>query len=209
MEAAAARERPIRGDTALRRLHSASGLWLGGFLVFHAWQQAAVRSGRDALLQRLGGRTQALWVLALLLVPLGLHAGLGLALSRRPDAGAPRAYASQAFRRFQRSTGALGALLLAAHVGGVWWPHVRSGRAAEAYGALLDQTAGALGAGLYVLGISVVCLHFGQGLSAALLRWAPRCPLRLARALGGAFGLGLWLAYFDLVAGYARGVPLM
>jgi succinate dehydrogenase / fumarate reductase cytochrome b subunit len=197
-------------DARLRRWHALSGLFpLGVFLLFHAWEQSAVRHGRDALLTRLDDHVQPGLEALFVLGPLLLHATLGLRLSTRPDPGLTRSYVSPAFRRFQRITGLIGAVFLLAHVGGVWWPRARSGRSAEAYGALLDQTGSMFGAGLFLLGVSALCLHFAQGLASALTRFVPACPPRLARVFAGLVGLALWLVYWNVVVTYARGAPLM
>ena len=211
VEARPVAPKPKLNEVLLRKLHSLSGMVpLGLFLIYHAWQQGPVREGRDAQLARLDQTTHGGAELLFVVLPLTLHALCGLWLARRaePDASG-RPYASPAFRRFQAITGGLTALFLAFHMGGVWHPWLRAGRAFAEFGAMLDQTGTMPGAAAYVVGISATCLHWGQGLSAFILRWWPGCPARVAHGIGTLLGLGLWLTFLDQVAVYATGAPLM
>jgi hypothetical protein len=101
------------------------------------------------------------------------------------------------------------AIFLAVHVGGTWHPWLFAGRAFTAYAALLDQTGTLLGAAAYVVGISATCVHFGQGLSAFVLRWWPSTPPRLTRGVATLLGLCLWLILIDELAVHATGATLM
>jgi succinate dehydrogenase / fumarate reductase cytochrome b subunit len=195
---------------ALRKLHSFTGLVpLGAYLGFHAWEHWPVRRGRDAALAHLADTRSVPLELLLVLLPLLAHAGLGLWLARQTDPATPAPYVTPAFRRFQASTGLLSAAFLLWHVSGVWLPRALTGRPAEAYGALLDQVGTLGGAALYVVGTSAVCVHFGQGLSAAWIRFRPGVSTRLARSIGTALGLALWLVLFNELAVYATGAALM
>jgi succinate dehydrogenase/fumarate reductase cytochrome b subunit len=193
---------------ALRTLHSFLGLVpLGTYLGFHAWELWPVRYGRGPALERLEETSYLPFEIALVVVPLLAHAGLGLWLSRSPDPAC--VYKSSAFRRFQAITGVVTLVFLLVHLSSVWLPRALSGRPAEAYGAMLDQVATLPGAALYVLGTSAVCVHFGQGLSAAWLRLRPRASPRGVRAAGVAVGVSLWWVLFSALATYATGAPLM
>lgn len=192
----------------LRKLHSFTGLFpLGAYLAFHAYEQAAVREGRDALVQRLAQTSHALLEVVLVLLPLLLHAALGVRLARiRPDVAV---YASPAFARLQLWSGVCAALFLLLHVSTIWGARVMQQRPAAAYGAMLEQVGSLPAAVLYLLGVSAVCLHFGQGLSSLLLRYGSRVPPRVARTLGGLVGLGLWLTFVDELSAYVTGAALL
>lgn len=207
----AARE-PMLDATVLRKLHSLTGMVpLGLFLIYHAWQQGPVREGRDPILARLDDTSHGLAELLFVVLPLAVHAVCGIWLARHagPQPAKVSPYASPAFRRFQASTGVLTALFLGLHMGGVWHPWLATGRSFAQFGGMLDQTGTMLGAASYVVGISATCLHWGQGLSAFILRWWPGSPPRLARGIGTLLGLGLWLTFLDQLAVYATGAPLM
>jgi succinate dehydrogenase / fumarate reductase cytochrome b subunit len=205
----------------VRKLHSLTGvLPLGLFVIYHAWQQAPIRAGRDPLLARLDQTSHGLAEALCVVLPLLMHAACAIWLSLHGDAlrtgplagsGSPRpdVYASPAFRRFQAITGGATAVFLVLHLGGVWRPWLSHGRAFTAFGAMLDQTGTLLGAAAYVVGISATCVHWGQGLSAFLLRWWPQCSPLLARGVGTLMGLGSWLTFLNELAVYATGAPLM
>lgn len=191
----------------MRRLHRATGLVpLGAYLAFHAWEHWPVRAGRDALFARLAHTESALLETGLVLLPLIVHALLGLTLARAPT-DAP--YPSIAFRRLQVATGLIAALFLAQHLIGVWLPRLREPSArAAAYDAMLDHVARAPGVAVYAVGLGAVATHFGQGLGLALVRLLPKQP-GLARGLGVAVGVLLWLAFLDALAAYATYAPLL
>jgi hypothetical protein len=94
------------------------------------------------------------------------------------------------------------------HVSAVWLSRVLSGTVAG-YDAMLTQTGTTLPAALHVVGVSAVCVHFGQGLSAAWLRLWPDSPPGPVRSIGLVLGLSLWLMFVDELAAYAGGAPLM
>jgi len=194
----------------LRKLHSFTGLFpLGAYLLFHAYEHLAIRAGRDALLDRLATTTS--WPLELvgILLPLLAHAGLGLYLARVPDA--PASYGSASFRGLQRVTGLIVVVFLGLHVVGVWLPRVQADdRPGAAYGAMLDQVGTLPLAALYVLGVTAVCLHFGQGLSAAVSRYGVLgLTPRGSRLLGATVGVVLWLIFIDELIAYASGAALL
>jgi succinate dehydrogenase / fumarate reductase cytochrome b subunit len=200
----------------LRKLHSFTGLFpLGAYLLFHAYEGLAARGGRAEAVLRLSRTTHAPLEVVCLLLPLLLHAGLGVRLARMPaptqqsdDASAP--YASANFRRLQLWTGLLSAGFLLWHVAGVWVPRVVAGRPAVGYGALVDHAATLPRAALYVIGTSAVCVHFGQGLSAVCLRnrILPFAP-RTVRLLCATLVFLLWATLIDALSAYVGGKPLL
>jgi succinate dehydrogenase / fumarate reductase cytochrome b subunit len=201
-------------EALIRKVHSLSGvLPLGLFLLYHAWQQSPVRHGRDPMLVRLDETTHGLAALLVgVALPLLVHGTCGLWLARRgarDSEAAQVGYRSHAFRRFQAMTGVLTALFLVLHMGGVWRPWLAAGRAFAVYGVMLDHTGSLPGAAAYVVGISATCVHWGQGFSAFLLRWWPRCSPRFARTVGALSGGALWLTFLNELAVYATGAALM
>lgn len=193
----------------LRKIHSFIGLLpLGAYLLFHAFEQSAARTGRDAAIARLAVTSSTPLEVLFVLVPLLAHAVLGLYLaSTQDDRASP--YVSRSFRRLQLSTGVVTALFLGLHVVTVWSARVREGRAAAAYTAMTNQVGTLPAAALYVLGTSCVCWHFAQGLSAALLRTAPNLSPRVVRVGCAIVGLGLWITFIDELAAYATGSALL
>jgi succinate dehydrogenase / fumarate reductase, cytochrome b subunit len=193
----------------MRRLHSATGLFpLGAYLLFHAWEHWPVRAGRDALFARLDQSHNTALEVACVLLPLLVHAGLGLRLSREPD---PTAYVSPAYRTLQLGSGVVAGAFIAFHLVSVWLPRLSQlNPIGAAYGAMLDSTADWPGVVVHAIGIAAVCTHFGQGLGAALGRFYPqRVPPRTGRQLGIALGVLLWLAFLNELASYATYAPLL
>lgn len=211
---------------SMRRLHSASGLFpLGAYLLFHAWEHWPVRSGRDALFARLDRSHNTALEICCVLLPLLVHAGLGLRLSREPvsslatdgggDGGpAPTespAYLSPAYRRLQLGSGVVAGAFIVFHLVSAWLPRLSQlNPIGAAYGAMLDSTADLPGVVVHAIGIAAVCTHFGQGLGVALGRLYPeRLPPRTGRQIGIALGLLLWLAFLNELASYATYAPLL
>ncbi|HEX6242036.1 MAG TPA: hypothetical protein VFZ61_14100 [Polyangiales bacterium] len=193
----------------LRKLHSFTGLFpLGAYLLFHAYEQAAIRDGRDALVSRLAATTSAPLEVACVLLPLLVHAAAGLRLSRgAPD---PQAYASPAFARLQLWTGIVTALFLLWHVSTIWGARVAERRPAAAYDAMLQHVGQLPAAMFYLLGVSAVCIHFGQGLSSLFLRRGVLAQTpRAARALGALLAACLWLGFVDELLTYVTGAGLL
>lgn len=194
----------------LRKLHSFTGLFpLGAYLLFHAYEHLAVRVGRDAVLARLLNTTSWPLEVAGILLPMLVHAALGLYLARSPDA-AP-SYASAPFRSLQRVSGLVVVGFLGLHLVGVWAPRVAADdRPGAAYAAMLDQVGTLPMASLYVLGVTAVCVHFGQGMAAIFSRYGVlRLTPRGSRILGGAMALLLWLTFINELAAYASGAALL
>jgi succinate dehydrogenase / fumarate reductase cytochrome b subunit len=201
----------------LRKLHSFTGLFpLAAYLLFHAYEQLAVRAGRTAEIMRLDRTTYAPLEVACVLLPLLVHAALGVRLSRISRSqlalvgGDSFPYASPAFLGLQVWSGIVSACFLLWHVVGVWVPRVVAGRPAAGYGAMVDHAATLPLATLYVIGTSAVCVHFSQGLSAVCLRYQIlRVSPRAARMLFALLGTLLWLTFIDELSAYVAGRPLL
>ena len=196
-------------NATLRKLHSFTGLFpLGAYLFFHAYEHFAIREGRDALITRLDRTTDAPLEVVCVILPLLLHAALGLVIASTKDASA--LYASPSFFRLQVTSGVLAGAFLAWHVATIWGARVVQGRPAAAYGAMQAHVGTLPAAAAYVLGVSAVCVHFAQGLSVALLR-SGRLHLspRATRILCGLLGGGLWVIFIDELMAYVTGAPLL
>jgi succinate dehydrogenase / fumarate reductase cytochrome b subunit len=202
----------------LRKLHSFTGLFpLGAYLLFHAYEQLSVRTGRIAAVTSLERTMYAPLEVACVLFPLIVHAALGVRLSRLslrapplPTDDGSFPYASLAFLRLQIWSGIVSACFLFWHVAGVWVPRVVAARPAAGYGAMVDHAATLPRAALYVLGTSAVCVHFGQGLSAVCLRYQIlNVTPRAARVLFGLLGALLWLTFIDELSAFVAGRPLL
>ena len=194
----------------IRRLHRASGLFpLAAYLVFHAWEHWPVREGRDAVLERLERTSHAWLETLLLLVPLLVHAALGVAIFRQRSERS--AYASPAFHRLQLATGVLSLLFILSHCLAVWVPRWSELTGVHAsYNGVRTHAGTLFGVLFYVLGLAAVCTHVGQGVGVALARFAPRAVApRHARAVGIGFGLVLYLVFVNELAAYAAGAALL
>ena len=190
---------------SMRRIHRATGLFpLAAYLLFHAWEHWPVRASRDALFARLAQTHHGVLEVVCVLLPLCVHAALGLVLARHPEE--LTCYASPAFRRLQAATGVLTAGFIVLHLAGVWLPRLAGGGVAAAYMSMCDQSGTALGLALHVVGLGAVCSHLGQGLGCALSSW---CAPRVARGLGVGVGVLLWLVLLNELAVYATYAPLL
>lgn len=197
-------------DTAsLRRLHATTGLVpLGAYLLFHAWEHWPIRHGRDALLARVSRSTSPLLEVSCVLLPMLVHAALGLWLVR--DVEGVRAYVSPAFRKLQLVTGMLASGFLLFHVATLWLPRlVGEGALLAAYSATLEWTGTAPLLVLHAVGIGAVCTHFGQGVGLALPRLWPAIAPRHGRVLGVLLGTALWLVFLNELSAYATYAPLL
>lgn len=198
-----------RAAARLRAWLGASGvIGLGGFLVFHAWQQNAILSGRDAQIARLDA-SHSPPLLALFGLALLVHVGLAAKLFRREDTLVARSYGSRAFRHFQALTGATSLVFLCVHAGGALWVRWLGGGSAQAYGVVYEHTATTPMVALYVVGLSATCLHFGQGLSAMVIRSFPTVAPLPVRASVGIFTGVLWWSLFQALAVYATAEKVM
>ncbi|MEY4510764.1 MAG: Succinate dehydrogenase [Pseudomonadota bacterium] len=198
-------------DTAsLRRVHAATGVVpLGAYLLFHAWEHFPIRHGRDALLARVSHSTSPVLEVVFVLLPLLVHAALGISLARDPEG--VRAYVSPAFRKLQVATGACAAAFLSFHLITVWLPRLGGqGALLAAYSATLEWTGTAPLLVLHAVGIGAVCTHFGQGLGLALPRLLPALIApRQGRVLGVLVGAALWLVFLNELSAYATYAPLL
>lgn len=205
---------PIRALDPLTRLHGLLGIWLGGYLLFHLWEQWPALAGREAWLERMRATTSRRWEIALVLVPFATHVVLGLVRALRDWNRGQRD--ARGLARLQALTGVGALLFVVHHVRQVWSPasgphtHLLSG-----YAALRHEVGRPIDLVLYVVGISCIAFHLAHGLVRLATAWGgPRSvqALRLARYAAGLAGFALWLALLHLLGHFAIGeglVPLV
>jgi succinate dehydrogenase / fumarate reductase cytochrome b subunit len=196
----------------LPRVHSLLGVVpLGSYLIWHVYETWPAIDDREAWVDRaLHGPSRA-WAIAWVLVPLALHAGLGLVRFGR--VAADELTGPRGLRVLQAATGVLVLAFVAYHVQQVW--SVSEGPHADprAGYAVLWRTLGRpIELTIYLIGITALCFHVAQGLSRAAVTFrlarTPRTVLRW-RFGAGAFGFVLWFALLQLLAHFALGAPLI
>ncbi|RLB54194.1 MAG: hypothetical protein DRJ42_09825 [Deltaproteobacteria bacterium] len=198
------------------RIHSFTGVFpLSAYLLLHVYETSSAASGRAAFIDGLHGRVLALEVL-LVLLPLVVHALLGLSLWARPSsppsspdpAAALRPYQSAAFRTIQRVTGVVVLAFLILHLGHT----LALGAAGLGPGAIYDRLRADLGTplylGTYVTGIAAMSVHLGTGLPAAVRRFgfaASDTAFLRARMIAGAVALIVFAVSINSLGHFAVG----
>ncbi|MBW2462060.1 MAG: hypothetical protein JRH11_10475 [Deltaproteobacteria bacterium] len=196
-------------------MHSFTGVFpLSAYLLLHVYETSSAASGRAAFIDGLHGRVLALEAL-LVLLPLVVHALLGLSLWARPSsppssnpAAAPSPYQSDAFRTIQRVTGVVVLAFLTLHLAHTF----ALGAAGLGQGAVYDGLRADLGTplylGTYVIGIAAMSLHLGNGLPIAARRFglAASGPGFLrARVIAGAVALIVFVVAINSLGHFAVG----
>lgn len=161
----------------LRRLHSLSGIIpIGGFLLFHFFENASARHGADAFNQTVLKISEMPYIYAMeigvLLVPILFHAiyGLFITTSARPNVS-QYGYARNWAYFFQRVTGIIAFAYIAVHVltTRAWALFVKGSAITFAdMQSMLSRPTMLL---LYVLGIISVTFHFSNGLWSFSITW--------------------------------------
>jgi succinate dehydrogenase / fumarate reductase cytochrome b subunit len=187
---------------------------LGAFLFLHVYDQWPAIYHRELWVDRARHAISHPWAIALVLVPLGLHAALGSVrlVHARADAG-DALHGPAALRVIQAVTGALVLGFVIYHVAQLWsvgdGPHesVRAGYALmwQALGRPLDLA-------IYLVGISATCFHFAHGLARAAVTFGlarSTRALTFARLSAGLIGFVLWALLLQLLGHFALGAPLV
>lgn len=205
---------PARTLDRLARLQGVLGVVpLGAYLVFHLWEQWPALDSREGWVDRVRTTTSRPWEIALVLVPLGLHACLGawrfVARTRRD---ATLTADARGLARLQALTGAIAVVFIAYHVAQVWQP-MSSPHAStrDAYAVLWHALGRPVDLVLYLVGISCVCFHLALGVTRAAGSWGlvrDAVALRRARFAAGAAAFLLWGAALHLVGHFAIGEGL-
>lgn len=163
----------------LRRLHSLLGLLpVGGFLVFHLWENSQSRFGAGYYNEHVVGWLQGLNYLVLLelfviALPLLFHAGYGMVILRSGESGFPRLpWLHHRFYWLQRISGVAILLFLLLHVGwtrlwGLWEPTVR----ADLFGHMQSLLSLPPVFVLYLVGLLLSAFHLSNGLWTMAISW--------------------------------------
>ena len=202
----------------LRKVQSMTGVVpLVAYLLFHLWETSYASSGRLTFSSRVtgsgGGALSLVLEVVLVLLPLLVHAGLGLWLALR-DRGSAEAgsYGSRGMRNVQRVTGVVALLFVLVHVAQTWMGKLAGGDATLAYDTLRAQVGMPVYLVLYVVGITCVCFHVAQGVGAFAHAWGLAKGAGQVRALrfaGVALGVVLWVVSLNTVSHFAVGRTLL
>jgi succinate dehydrogenase/fumarate reductase cytochrome b subunit len=182
------------------------GSVLGGYVVFHAWQQWPAVISRDAWLER---AQHAALPSALKLVVYAAIVGHMLLSVMRLRLGAHPADDSAAagLRRVQLFFGAL--VFLAIHIPMVHWTPGPASTVLDVYARLTEQVGRPPMLAAYLVGTTAVCAHLGLGLSRAAV------SLGVAKSpsgwiyLTGLLAAAVLLCFLQVLACYAMGEPLV
>lgn len=196
----------------LARLHSLLGLWLTALLGLHVYWLWPLLADREAwvlaVVQRSVSRPL---VVALVLLPMLLHVGLGAVRSRRAERAA--AQPSRGLWWMQAGTGALLLLFLAYHLSQVWstglGPHASP---RDGYAVLFRDLGRPVDLGVYLVGVSVTCFHAGHGLARAAGTFGLARSARgvlAARVVAGAVAFALWGCSLQVLGHFVLGQRLV
>lgn len=198
----------------LARLHALSGLVVGAWLLFHAWEYGAALGGREEFSARFArtSRGAVAIVLEVLfgLLPLALHAGTGLVLAWRArgktDAGHQQ---SAGLRRVMLASGVVLLVFVILHVAHLWARKVSGAIGTDGLHEVLMLELGMpFWLVVYCLGATAACLHLFYGALGALAAFAPDAREGQARALRIAGGIGaflLWAHTINTIGRFAIG----
>jgi succinate dehydrogenase/fumarate reductase cytochrome b subunit (b558 family) len=198
----------------LRKLHSLTGVVpVGGFLVFHLWENSRALQGKEQFDEMVNGINHMPYLQVmewgLILLPLAFHAlyGIKLVLEGKPNVG------SYTFTRnwmytLQRVTGLLAFLFIGYHLYELWGQKVIGKLGPDQFYTRLCEdmayTAGPVPviALVYILGIAASVFHFANGLWGFCFSWGVTVSRRSQQLAATAFGV-LGLIVFFLGANTA------
>jgi succinate dehydrogenase / fumarate reductase, cytochrome b subunit len=184
----------------LRKLHSLTGIVpVGGYLVFHLWENATALQGQERFDETVVGisRMPYLPVLeAFILLPLLFHAGYGvkLALAGKPNVGR-YTYSRNWMYFLQRLTGLLAFAFIAFHLYEYWWQKEIGKMVPEQfYSALCANMSSTMGgipvrALAYMVGIAASVFHFANGLWGFCFSWGITVSRRSQQLAATVFGI--------------------
>ena len=191
-----------------------SGLLVGAWLLFHAWEYGAALEGREAFAARFARTSQGALAIALEvllgLLPLAAHAITGIVLAwrarRSDDAGHQ---ASVGLRRVMLASGVVLLVFVVLHVGQLWARKVTGAIGTDAlYEVLALELGMPFWLVVYCAGATAACLHLFYGTLGALAAFAPDAGEGQARALRIAGGIGafvLWAHTINAIGRFAIG----
>jgi succinate dehydrogenase/fumarate reductase cytochrome b subunit len=191
-------------------LHSALGLALLAFAVFHAYQNYPALDHEDAWVERALHTAVGFGFGISVLAAMLAHGLLGIASwvghRREVSRGAPRDWGLT----FQLVTGVLVLGFIGYHVVQLW-PSGSGMHSSirEPYARMWVELGKPLSLVVYVVGVSAFGFHLGHGLSRFISRGLRMLPTFVARALGSVVGFVLLLVFAQLVARFALGEALI
>lgn len=192
-------------------LHSALGVLLSCFILFHAYQNYPALDRPDAWVDR-AFTTPISFGLGLAILGVFIsHGMLGVVRWWQQRSAATRGEKPRDWgSTFQLVTGALVLVFVASHVLQLW-PSGAGTHASvrEPYARLWQDLGHPVYLALYVLGVTALAFHAGHGFARLLSRSRVRVPTPVARALGGALGLAVLFVFVQLVARFALGEALI
>lgn len=192
----------------LARAHAALGALLGGYVVFHAWQQWPAVIGRDAWLERAQHAALPGALKVVLGAALVAHVVLG-ALRLRAGAHPADASATAGLRRLQLFFGAIVLVFLAVHVPLVRWTPGPASTVLDVYTRLSDRLGQPAPLAVHLIGVTAVCAHLALGLARGAVSLGLAKSPRLGFYLGGALAGLLLFQLLQVLAVYAIGEPLV
>jgi len=192
----------------LGRYHAALGIVLGGYVVFHAWQQWPAVVSRDAWLERAqhAGLPSALKIV--LALALLAHLLLG-ALRLRAGAHPADESIAAGLRRVQLFFGAIVLLFLAVHVPLVQWTPSPASTVLDVYARLTEQLGLPAMLAVHLVGTTAVCAHLALGLSRAAVTFGVAKSPRAWVYVAGVLAAGVLFCFLQVLACYAIGEPLV
>jgi len=197
-----------------RKLHSLSGvLPVGGFLVFHLWENSRALQGQEQFDEMVRGIDRMPYLPFLefggVLAPLAFHAGYGikLALESKPNVGR-YTFTRNWMYTLQRVTGLLAFCFIVYHLSELWFQKVTGKLTPDQFYttlcAGLSSTIGPVPvvALAYILGIAACVFHFANGLWGFCFSWGLTVSRRSQQMAATVFGI-LGLVVFFLGANTA------
>jgi succinate dehydrogenase / fumarate reductase cytochrome b subunit len=191
----------------LRRLHSLLGLLpVGGFLVFHLWENSQSRFGAEHYNIDVVGTLQQMNYLPLLEIfvialPILFHALYGLLIIRSGQAELARyPYARNRLYWLQRISGIAILLFLLVHVGLTrFWAIAEPSVRADLFGHMQSLLSQPPMFALYLLGLLLSVFHFANGLWSMGIVWGVTTSVRSQQLSSYACGgIGVLLAGLGL-----------
>ena len=190
----------------LRRIHSLFGLLpVGGFLIFHLWENSQSRHGMAHYNEEVVGALQRMNYLPLLEIfvialPLLFHAGYGLVILRTGKADLRYPFLHNRLYMLQRVSGVGILLFLGLHLGwtriwAIWEPAIK----ADLFGHMQTLLSHPLTLVAYILGLLLSVFHLGNGLWTMGISWGVTATARSQRlSFAACMGLTLLLSAMGL-----------
>lgn len=192
-------------------LHTALGLLLGVFVVFHAVQNYPAVTHADAWTERALETSLGFTFGLIVLGAVIPHAILGFASFLRYRAAVARSLVAPDWGvRYQLVTGLVVMAFIAFHVMQLW-PSGGGMHASvrDPYARLWNELGRPLPLAIYVVGVTAVAFHLGHGFARVLGRGRSIIPGIVARIAGGLLGFILLLLFVQIVARFALGEALI